>query len=67
MSNDQNTKIKGKNSYSKHTNDISTKYVQLKPAIKFYKMRLYRALTVTPCDVWEYALADLFKHIVKGL
>ena len=53
--------------YVKHANDIGAKYPQLKPAIKFYKMRLYKTLTVTPCDVWEHSLADLFKHVAADL
>ena len=53
--------------YLKHVNDVATKYPNLKSAIKFYKMRLYRTLTVSQTDVWEYALADLFKHIVADL
>ena len=32
--------------YLKYVNDVATKYPNLKSAIKFYKMRLYRTLTV---------------------
>ena len=53
--------------YMGHVNKLLAKYPQLKPALKFYKMRLYRTLTETQSIVWEYGLPDLFKHVVADL
>ena len=44
-----------------------SKKPSLRSAVKFYKMRSYRTVTVAQCDVWEFALADLFKHVVADL
>jgi len=53
--------------YMGHVNKLLAKYPQLKPALKFYKMRLYSTLTETQSIIWEYGLPDLFKHVVADL